>query len=325
MGITLLHTLVRIAGGEIGDAYQLYLFISCATILVGLALFTKGVSTERSQAVCTLSIGVLFSVGGLRAIELGQSSLLALGGLFALAALALSSRPQSLWSGIGAATLLCLLSSKPLYVVLGALMLIGVRRWRDLSVGALALLILLGLLALRFGCAPFVSYLQALGHYMHPLPAYYSYGRSFSEIPTLAGYLSHFYPEGVAIGVSRATFIAVVLAALGAACWRGQGSRLVVPVALALCAGLIFSPYVGEYESILLALPLALRWRTAARISAVEVTLFSILVLLMCFPHPQAFELSVRAVIIGAVMLLEVTTALPANYAQPQHQLSTEP
>lgn len=324
-GVILLQSFVWLGDDNLLMAYRFYLMVSFVGILIGCIFFIKGIPNNHSQWLCITLAAGLSSLAGMQAITLGQTSLLALAGLLGASALALSSRPQSLTTAIGTAIVILPVSSKPLYILLAAILLTCCRRWRDLSAATITLLLLVGLFALHGGYSALMTYPQALQQYSKSLPSYYTYGRPFYQIPTLAGYLSRFYPEAIAIQVSVLASISVLSLGVGMAFLKRFKNQPAIPLSLVLLAGIVLSPYSGEYEALLLILPIMLRWHSSKSISLPEGSLFAFLGLLLWFPLTQGTELLVKTILLGMVILLEGTLSpsLPLSWrlTHPPHEI----
>lgn len=142
---------------------------------------------------------------------------------------------------------------KPHLAVLFPVLLIAGGNWRALAGAALSAAAFAGASMLAFGLAPW----RAFFHNVHNVSIVLNSGSlPWEKIPSVfvaAAWLG--MPHGLAYVLHGA--VAVTVIAMTALAWRGQGPRE-LKGALAVLATLSVSPYVFDYDLVLLAIPIAL-------------------------------------------------------------------
>jgi hypothetical protein len=175
----------------------------------------------------------------------GQTSLFVMA-VLGFGLMALDRRP---WR---AGLILGLLICKPQFAVLLPLLVVGTGRWRTV-LGAAVTVTVLGLLsAAIFGLPLWAAFLNNLA----VASTWISTGAlSWVKVPTVFVTLAWLgAPHGIAWACQWTVAAVVALATLAA--WRQPGP-LGLKVAMAVCATLLVTPYVMNYDLVLLAIPIA--------------------------------------------------------------------
>lgn len=224
----------------------LWLGASILVFLAGLWPYLKRHASSPRSALVAIGIAcaVVISNVTLRTIALSQSSLFALGVFLILLECDFRNRP------IVAAGLLLLLSLKPLYFVPASILLISRKNVRAVVLG-IALSTAASIFVLtRMGMDSVSSYLETLRLFASSeIPIHYFYAFPFGEISTFSAVFSPICGATLAYSLSAMFLLVFVLGALLVACWGKERYRAFL---LSLAAFLLFSPYLGVYEDILL-------------------------------------------------------------------------
>ncbi len=258
-------------------SFLMWLGLSCAALATAILIVIDTWPRQflRDIPAITLLVVVLASDSFLGALLRGQTSALALAGLLYLTYSCFSggTKPSG-W--IRDAGILALLSIKLPYFIIASLTLLIFRRHRAALTGT----------AIAACAVAFALALSPPGTFRHfigtlslfssqQIPPHYAGAFSFSEISTLATAL----PDSLSRAL-RAT-LSLVLAAvcLGAVVIRKFKATPIGPSEIILIVGsyLLFSPYVGAYEDILLLLPALFIFRERDRTWNIKVIVTLIL------------------------------------------------
>jgi len=170
--------------------------------------------------------------------------------LFGLSALA--ARP------FAAGAIFGLLVIKPQLAVLVPVALLAARQWRAIGGAALSATALVGLAALAFGLEPYRGFLAMTGDYA----GFMSAARwNWAEQASVFAFFRFFgLPQAVALAAQGvAALVAAILT------WRAWALGLEQRGAVLAAATLLVPPYVFAYDSLLLALPIAVLLGDSAR------------------------------------------------------------
>jgi hypothetical protein len=260
VGMVLYGAYALLTSGSLRGAYLMWFLGSFGVLAVGIVTLMRSMpcrATELStRGLClgALLVLLLLSENALEATMLGQSTSLALGALF------------TVWGGMLSRSVpvpivvfaVLLLSMKPLYLLPALVLLVSARRWWILTVSLSLLAILWLVMGLAGGFDIVASYVRALIQYGQPLPDRLTLGAPRESSATLAGILMPSIGEGPALMFSSA--VASLLS--GVILWRAlrlQDPQRSLPlITLSLVIGIVLAPYVGNYEGVLLGLPLLL-------------------------------------------------------------------
>jgi len=262
---------------------------------IGLTLFLcviwKARSYVDSLALLYLLTGILFcSYQFGVTFLLGQSSLLALSLLAYLLHSSIGQRSSAVT--IAQALALALLAMKPQYYFLGAVILISNRRFLSVLASLVPVLLCLGMITIQIGSIWLSTYLHTLSSFTaSQLPP--GYFRAFNP-----GYLNIFrsaffniYPPEALELISKIVSAGSLLLVGVMSIVKGLGFGLKTLsteflFSFGLCSYLLFAPYVGNYEDLILFLPFLFviaRWDYRGSRVRYSILAIELLCLVICY------------------------------------------
>jgi hypothetical protein len=257
-------------------AYAAWIATSLTVLLPQIKNLVK-FTAARSPGAARLSVVLLvffLSSTFTTTVALGQTSLFALGLLLALIFKLTSEEESSAShsSGIfvpGLASLavdcaiLFLLSIKLHYLIAAVVLLVSFRRIRSIAIGGALIGSTIGLLTLRLGLGWIEDYRQSLSIFFSETPPAWIASAFAREKMVI--FLSAFGPftgRNAALGIAQASYgICAIISALIIFTIVRSDSRSKLartgPFIIMVSAYLLFTPYMGHYEDLLLLAPLA--------------------------------------------------------------------
>jgi hypothetical protein len=217
------------------------------SVLVGLALYLTALRRIGVPAL----VAALFPVWSIGILYGNPSFLIA--ALYGWALALLPSRP------FVAGVLFGVLTFKPHLGLLVPVALVAGRQWRALASASISSVGLAALSTLAFGTEVWTGYLSSFGTAGHVLQSWMSLGK-FQSVFGAAGRLGATF--GVAIGLHA--LVAVAGAVAVARVWGSEADHE-LKAALLLAGSLLATPYVYNYDLLLLAVAAAFFIRHASR------------------------------------------------------------
>ena len=282
LSFVLFGPLAWLAGYSHSGAYLLWITLSAALLTYAISRAAISIEPSRSETLGFLALALIitFSSTWFRAIALGQFSIFASGAILLLHLLNRAKDRGSLRS-----LLLLFLSVKPIYLLLG-IALSYQRRNERVLVATILLAATLSLIVLYLmGMGSFLSYLNTLGMYTSStFPAEYRQSIDPSTMTTALPVGSRFFPIESLKPINTFFFYASLVIGIGIAIKeRATSDYSLRPILAGLVAVLIFSPYLGRYEDLLVIVPAALllsqKGKELSRLTVMLMSLFLVLAL----------------------------------------------
>ena len=255
VGMVLSTPLHWLGGLDLRLSYIVWMAFSVTLLGAAMRMFLAPGDLKSAPLLVGLPLVVVASGAFLRAVVLGQTSPLALALLLFIAALSLRRSP-AVEGALGLALLLLLL--KPTYGVMGVFWLLGTRHYRAIGGAAVGALVLCGLAEVLTQGGLISSYVATLRLYSDPNSGVYSsWWTAESSMNSLTNTAAWFLGRSRAFWWSNTLYTGGILALGGVALWhglrKGKPTHLLGYSTLALF--LLFVPYGGAYEELLLAVP----------------------------------------------------------------------
>lgn len=255
-------------------AYISWITFSLAFLITSLLDALKD-ARYRQRPVLLAALAVtfvcIFSTTMAGSIALGQTSIIATGALLLLLRICQAkARKQKKRENTSLASLflIFILAIKPSYLILGMLSLLVFRLWKEifLSLGLLSVILLL--LTVRLGPTWPHDYSLSLTTYMtSAVPQHYQSSIVPQTMNIFRSAFSDIIGDSLSLSISKMFFIGGTVCIAGLALVANlhqkentsfRNSLAFILIALAIACYLLFSPYAGQYEDLLLLVSLTL-------------------------------------------------------------------
>lgn len=306
---------------SIGLAFSTWLGISLGaifTLLQRIWIQVRSAGPLARDCLVFGTFGTIFSHAGLTCLPLGQASIFALavsGWIFQRLISQKTDKKDPLIDGL----LLFFLSLKLPYFAIGAALLFMERRWRALGIGVV-LSVGGAILVDPFGhnsvIIDFIATLRRYSSGQIGSDGFFWDGFG-SDTPTWLTVSAHYFSDRVRFLInSGAVGLGILL--YGLLFWRAPQTapraRLVATAALVCGVYLCFSPYVGFYDQILIALPLSGAIHSEIRYSRwMPFAIFGILEVALLQIEPMAIGFVMKLGVLGCLGVWAMITSVHRN------------
>lgn len=291
--------------GSLASSAALWCLASLAALAAALSLASR--RWERAEETLTLVLPILISESFLRAISLGQTSILGAG---ALVWFGFGSEKRVSWLDLLFASVAAL---KPTYFVILAICLVGSRGIAFACKVLSAPVILCAVSLAVYGSGVWADYLTGISGFASVMPDVYKPGFSLTAFLTVRSALAPILGQDAALLASKVlSALSLGLAGLWAMALAFRGRPGAGPGAAACLGFLLFAPYAGAYEDILFLAPV-LSLLSARELLKVERLFFALsLVFILNFSLLPAGLLWIAAaakLLCAALMLWKIVGA----------------
>lgn len=246
-----------------GLAYRLYISLSLSLLLTAL-FYVFAEMRRKMESPAVILIPTLFVFFGsssfLLTFVLGQSSLLAVAALITAALMLWNEEGESFpWFVVA---LVFVLSFKVHYLIAGVLLLLGFRRYKLLLQSLVVVAIGAALLTLELGLVWISDYYQSMSLFLSTSkPALVASSFVQEKMIILESVLAPWLGAHNAKMLGSGLFLSLLISGM----WLGlkdrktalqlHSPRSFAPLVFYLSAYLLFAPYLGRYEDLLLFVP----------------------------------------------------------------------
>jgi len=285
LGITptaflLLFPFACVAEFNLALSHALWAGFSFTLLFVSLSKFATtvgGIRSRRGMRLVLVNLLLLMSYSAVVVIALGQTSIMALAALLLLIHTCYSEEKAattSIQSSLKIAILMFCLSIKFPYVMIGGVILLIFKQWRALLLSGAAIALVLAFLTPKFGYTWPLEYYAEVVQFSNPqIPAVYERAIAVDLMNIFRSAFRDFIGDNVAIKLSSLIFFATILlisisvlptkiVAQLSSPFRLNKINQAQKVIMITGSYLLFAPYCGAYEEILVLLALNLTFLT---------------------------------------------------------------